>query len=70
MTPGTAEWAAIGTTVRVVVLDAGTLRAARRLVVAELAALDIACSRFRPDSCVAAGGDSRHCRATSPPGRS
>jgi thiamine biosynthesis lipoprotein len=48
-----AQWPAIGTTARVVVTDAGALGAARAIVVAELAALDLACSRFRDDSEIA-----------------
>lgn len=48
--PRAAEWAAIGTTVRVVVTEPDLLPAATDIVVAELAALDAACSRFRPDS--------------------
>jgi thiamine biosynthesis lipoprotein len=45
-----ASWSALGTTVSVVVSDAGALPAARRAVEAELAELDAACSRFREDS--------------------
>lgn len=45
----TAEWRAIGTGVRLVVLD-GDLAAARSAVEEVLAAVDEACSRFRPDS--------------------
>jgi FAD:protein FMN transferase len=44
------EWAAIGTTARVVVTVPGHIEAAKRIVVEELATLDLACSRFRPDS--------------------
>lgn len=40
----------MGTGVRVVVTDARRLPAARRAVEAELEAVDVACSRFRPDS--------------------
>jgi thiamine biosynthesis lipoprotein len=49
----TAEWPAIGTTAGVVVTDPAHLDAAQRIVVAELAQLDVACSRFRPDSEIA-----------------
>ncbi len=39
-----------GTTATLVVTDPAALTAARSLVDAELAAIDVACSRFRPDS--------------------
>ena len=45
-----ADWTAMGTLVRVVVTDPAALPVARRILVEELAALDLACSRFRPDS--------------------
>lgn len=45
-----AEWQAIGTTVRIVVTDPGQLEPARLMLTDDLAALDLACSRFRPDS--------------------
>lgn len=48
-----AEWSAIGTTIRVVVTAPEQLFAARRIMTAELQALDLACSRFRPDSEIA-----------------
>jgi thiamine biosynthesis lipoprotein len=47
---GTARWPVWGTTARVVVTDPGRLRTARRLVAKYLAAVDKACSRFRPNS--------------------
>ncbi len=50
----TSSWQALGTTVALVVRDAGAHAAARRAVEAELAAIDAACSRFRPDSELAA----------------
>lgn len=53
MKPAAAEWAAIGTTVRVVVTSPKALWAARQILVKELHALDLACSRFRPDSEIA-----------------
>lgn len=53
MKPATAEWAAIGTTARVVVASASKLWRARQLVAEELGLLDLACSRFRPDSEIA-----------------
>ncbi len=46
----TAQWPIWSTTARLVVTDAGTLRAARRLVEAELKAVDKACGRFRTDA--------------------
>jgi thiamine biosynthesis lipoprotein len=45
-----AEWKALGTTAVVVTAEEGGIEAARRAVVAELEAIDRACSRFRPDS--------------------
>jgi thiamine biosynthesis lipoprotein len=45
----TSAWTALGTTAAVVVSD-GDHDAARTAVEAELAAIDAACSRFRPDS--------------------
>src|SRR5258705_1733705 len=46
----TAQWTVWGTTARVVVTDPRQVAAAERLVRAELAAVDAACSRFRSDS--------------------
>jgi FAD:protein FMN transferase len=46
----TAQWPIWGTTARLVVIDPEQLPAARRLVVDRLAAVDLACSRFRSDS--------------------
>jgi thiamine biosynthesis lipoprotein ApbE len=45
-----AQWDAIGTTIRLVVTDATRLEGARAMLTDDLAALDLACSRFRPDS--------------------
>jgi thiamine biosynthesis lipoprotein len=45
-----AEWSAIGTTIRLVVTDPAHLEAGRAMLADDLAALDLACSRFRPDS--------------------
>ena len=45
-----ASWRALGTGVQLVVTDAHQLAAARAMLVADLAAVDLACSRFRPDS--------------------
>src|SRR5262249_43214527 len=57
---GTAQWGVWGTTARLVVTDPGVLEDARARVEAERAAIDAACSRFRPDSelmtACAAGG--------------
>jgi thiamine biosynthesis lipoprotein ApbE len=45
-----ASWQALGTGVQVIVTDASQLAAARGILEADLAAVDLACSRFRPDS--------------------
>jgi thiamine biosynthesis lipoprotein ApbE len=45
-----ADFEALGTRVRMVVTDAGQLAAARSILDEDLAAIDAACSRFRPDS--------------------
>src|SRR5689334_7960754 len=45
-----AWFAALGTSAAVYVTDASELSAARELLGSELAAIDLACSRFRPDS--------------------
>lgn len=45
-----SEWEAIGTTIRLVVTDEAQLGSARAMLADDLAALDEACSRFRPDS--------------------
>jgi thiamine biosynthesis lipoprotein ApbE len=45
-----SAWNAIGTTIRVVVTDGAKLGSARAMLADDLAALDEACSRFRPDS--------------------
>ena len=45
-----ASWRALGTLVQLVVTDPRCLPEARRLLAAELDAVDAACSRFRPDS--------------------
>ena len=47
---GSASWRALGTLVQLVVTDPRCLPEARRLLAAELDAVDAACSRFRPDS--------------------
>jgi thiamine biosynthesis lipoprotein len=48
-----ATWEALGTTAQVVVTEPAALAAARRAVEAELAAIDLACSRFRDDAEIA-----------------
>jgi thiamine biosynthesis lipoprotein ApbE len=45
-----ADWTALGCAVRVVVAEAADLPLARRILTDELGAIDLACSRFRPDS--------------------
>jgi thiamine biosynthesis lipoprotein len=47
--PGTAQWSVWSTTARLVVTEPGALAAARELVEQQLAAVDLVCSRFRPD---------------------
>ena len=47
---GTDTFAAFGTTATLLVSEPGRLEAARAIADAELAAVDRACSRFRPDS--------------------
>ena len=49
-TEASASWQALGTGVQVIVTDPRQLPAARRLLEADLAAVDLACSRFRADS--------------------
>jgi thiamine biosynthesis lipoprotein ApbE len=48
--PAHADWTALGTQVRLLVTDPAQLAAGRDLLAADLAAVDAACSRFRPDS--------------------
>jgi len=45
-----ADWNAIGTTIRLVVTDGTQLGTAREMLADDLAALDATCSRFRADS--------------------
>ncbi|HTQ93400.1 MAG TPA: FAD:protein FMN transferase [Streptosporangiaceae bacterium] len=45
-----ASWRALGTLVQLVVTDPGALPEARRVLEHDLAEVDAACSRFRPDS--------------------
>jgi thiamine biosynthesis lipoprotein ApbE len=54
---GFDAWTALGMLVQLVVTSPGQLAAARELLEADLAALDLACSRFRPDSELIAVGD-------------
>jgi thiamine biosynthesis lipoprotein len=46
----TDQWPVWGTTARIVLTDPGAVPAARSIVEGQLAAIDEACSRFRPDS--------------------
>jgi len=48
--PVTASFTALGTTAVVVVAEPAALEEARALLAADLAAVDAACSRFKPDS--------------------
>ena len=50
-------WTALGMLVQLVVTSPGRLWAARKLLEEDLRALDLACSRFRPDSELVAVGD-------------
>lgn len=50
MTTGSVSWRALGTTATLLVTRPECMVAARRAVENELAALDLACSRFRDDS--------------------
>jgi thiamine biosynthesis lipoprotein len=54
VTPDTAQWSIWSTTARLVVTDPAALASAHRVVVDHLAAVEQACSRFRPDSELAA----------------
>jgi thiamine biosynthesis lipoprotein len=49
-TTASAAWMALGCRVHLVVTDPGQLAAARSLLEADLDEVDVACSRFRPDS--------------------
>ncbi|MGH7733785.1 MAG: hypothetical protein ACREOE_08840 [Gemmatimonadales bacterium] len=51
-----ASWRALGTLVQLVVTDPRRLAGARRLLTADLAEVDAACSRFRADGADLAGG--------------
>lgn len=48
--PAQADWTALGTQVWLLVTDPARLAEGRRLLTGDLAAVDAACSRFRPDS--------------------
>jgi thiamine biosynthesis lipoprotein len=48
--PAYDSWEALGSTVVLAVTDSGAAPQARSLCESELAAIDLACSRFRPDS--------------------
>src|SRR6185437_4014018 len=57
-TPAGASWRALGTFVHLLVTEPAHLGEARQLLVEDLADVDAACSRFRPDSeiCSLGGG--------------
>ncbi len=59
-----AAWQALGMLIQLVVTDPGQLAPARELLESDLAALDLACSRFRADSELVAVGNA----ARSAPG--
>lgn len=50
LTPSTAQWEVWSTTARLVLTDATLLEPAREIAYRKLAAVDVACSRFRDDS--------------------
>lgn len=50
LAPGVASWRALGTTAVIAVAEPSALETARSVVKRELAEIDLACSRFRPDS--------------------
>jgi thiamine biosynthesis lipoprotein ApbE len=54
---GFAAWTALGMLVQLVVTEPAAAAAARELLEADLAVLDLACSRFRPDSELVAVGN-------------
>jgi thiamine biosynthesis lipoprotein ApbE len=54
---GFATWTALGMLVQLVVTDPAATAPARELLAADLHALDLACSRFRPDSELVAVGN-------------
>ena len=58
-----AAWPALGMLIQLVVTDPGRLAAARKLLEDDLAALDLACSRFRPDSELTAIADTARAAA-------
>jgi thiamine biosynthesis lipoprotein ApbE len=62
--PEFAAWRALGMLIQLGVTDPANLAAARELLADDLAALDLACSRFRPDSELVAVGNA----ARSAPG--
>lgn len=62
VTAASANWTALGTGVRLVVTRAGSLGPACRLLAEDLAEVDAACSRFRPDSEIAALDRARQSR--------
>ena len=60
-----ASWRALGTLVQLVVTDPRCLAEARRLLAADLAEVDLACSRFRADSEICALRTARAARRGS-----
>jgi thiamine biosynthesis lipoprotein ApbE len=60
--PAGASWRALGTLVHLLVAEPAHLDEARQLLTADLADVDAACSRFRPDSeiCSLQGGRAEH----------
>ena len=62
-----ASWPALGTLVQLVVTEPRALAEARRLLEADLAAVDLACSRFRTDSEICTLQASHPAQVTSAP---
>jgi thiamine biosynthesis lipoprotein ApbE len=58
--PEFAAWRALGMLIQLGVTDQAKLAPARELLDRDLAALDLACSRFRPDSELVAVGNAAH----------
>ncbi|HEX6663249.1 MAG TPA: hypothetical protein VF025_06200, partial [Gaiellaceae bacterium] len=50
LAPGVDSWRALGTSAVLAVTEPSALEAGKALVKRELDAIDLACSRFRPDS--------------------
>lgn len=65
--PASVTFRALGTTAVLLATDPSALAAARRVLDAELAAIDLACSRFRPDSELSRANDAAGQAVTASP---